>query len=121
MSDMITSSETSVEAIASVRVTGTPDLKADYVQRRIQPYYVLIRYLYVVPEGHPRPVWMATSVDVTGWAILKPGPDGAQRLGSSAHKAGWSAWAGHDVRDHDARRPLPDWLREIVTALVPTV
>ena len=121
MSDMVTSFDTSIEATARVYVAGTPDLKADYVQRRIQPFYVLIRYRYVPPEGHLQPVWMARSVNVTGYAILKPGRDGTQRIGTSTHKAEWSSWTGHDVRDQDARRPLPDWLREIVTARVPTL
>lgn len=113
--------ESSTKATVRVHVSGTPDLKGDYVNRHIQPYFVAIEYTYRphVDAGWTVHGWQATSVKVVGSRILKPRPDGTQRLGMDTHDASWHSSGNTDVQ-RDERKPLPEWLDRLVSDLRPS-
>lgn len=97
-----------------VKVTGTPDVKADYIDRMIEPYHAEVTFHYLASG------WAAVRVVVSGSRVLKPGPGGVRRVSDElSHKAEWSGFLGHDVRDRGARKPLPEWLSNLVTAAQP--
>lgn len=118
MSIDISKIESSTKATVRVHLSSTPDLKANYVDRRIQPYFVVIEYAYRqhLDGDWTTHEWTATFVRVVGHRILKPGPDGAQRLGKDTHDRSWS---DRDIQ-RDERNPLPEWLDKIVSELRPS-
>lgn len=118
MSIDISKIESLTQATIRVHLSGAPDLKADYVDRYIQPYYAVIIYTYRQYQdgGWIAHEWAATSVRVVGHRILKPGPDGAQRLGKDTHDRSWSH---SDVQRYE-RKYLPEWIDHLITELRPS-
>lgn len=124
MSIEIESVKTYAKSTCYISLSGTPEMKADLIDRQMQPYCVEIHYSYrqtATEGGWIEHSWHAVYVRVVGHRILNPGPDGAQRLGKATHK---SSWYGHgtkgDVQDSGSRRPLPGWLDLIVSELRPS-
>lgn len=113
--------ESSTKATVRVHLDGTPDLKGDYVNRHMQPYFVSIEYTYRQHQDGQWTTheWAATSVKVVGSRILKPRPDGTQRLGMDTHDATWQSSGNTDVQQ-DERKPLPEWLDRLVSDLRPS-
>lgn len=110
-------------SVSHVRLSGTPDLKASLVDRRFQPDQVSITYTYRQTisrlDGWVEHSWYASYVSVSGLRVLKPGADGAQRVGKDTHKATWSVFGNGDVQN-DTYDPLPEWLDELVNWLRPS-
>jgi hypothetical protein len=102
------------EATVRVKFTGAPVLPASYLSRDIQPDHITVRYSF--GPGQHRGWWVATNVDVSGQRVLKPGPDGQQRLGKERHSA---SWYGGRTRDVQTDRDLPEWLDQLVSELRP--
>lgn len=110
----VTDVSTHTEATVRVKLTGAPELPASYLSRDIQPDHVTVRYRF--GPGQHRGWWVAAHVDVSGQRVLKPGPDGKQRLGKERHTATWYASSRGDVQSD---RDLPEWLDQLVSELRP--
>ncbi|AKA61729.1 hypothetical protein SEA_YDN12_62 [Streptomyces phage YDN12] len=98
-------------ATVSVAVTGAPPLKATYQDRHFQPARIHVRYAYKpeAAEGWTVHRWHAVEVTAVGPRILKPAPDGSQRLGVE------------DLRYTPSKEdPLPEWLRQLAAELAPS-
>lgn len=104
-----------VEATVRVSLTGAPELPASYLSRDIQPDHVAIRFQF--GPGQHRGWWVAKNIEVSGHRILKPGPDGQQRLGKESHTARWYAGRSGDTQ---VDRDLPEWLDKLVSELRPS-
>lgn len=113
ITDVRTHSETTVR----VHLTGAPDHAHRYSSdgRRFLPQYARVRYTY--HEGMQ--VWLATIISIGGPRILKPGPDGAQRLGKEDCKYEWFT-VGMDDLQLSKRDPLPEWLSRLVDEIRPS-
>ena len=118
----IESAETQTTATVRVRLTGAPPVKASYVAHHIRPFYVEIRYVYrQTPsglDGWIEHTWPAVQVKLIGGRILKPGPNGEQRIGKATHEADWSSYGTHDVQSNPSC-PLPEWLDKLVGEMRP--
>lgn len=114
---MIDITEVTSHTVVTVRVkfTGAPELAASYLSRDIQPDHLAVTYTF--GPGQHRGWWVATNVAVSGQRVLKPGPDGQQRLGKDRHKA---EWYGGRTRDVQSDRDLPEWLDRLVSELRPS-
>lgn len=81
-----------------VRFTGAGIMKADYVSHMIQPYYAVLTYVYQVSTdqaGWTHHTWRCRNAELTGYRVLKPGPDGELRVSDKAtHSAHWSSHSG---------------------------
>lgn len=109
--------DTRVTAVVRVKLEpqdDVPETKASYLDRMFLPDFVKIDYSF--GPGQHRGWWVATAVTVSGFRVLKPGPDGARRLGKDSHKAEWSDWGG-DVQS--GKKPLPDWLDKLISHMRP--
>lgn len=121
----VESIDCTVKTLICVKVSGAPEHKADYMDRMIQPDKVLVEYRYrelIAPDGWTEHVWAAIDVRIEGPRVLKPGPDGAQRLGAETHSARWSNF---DVRGgirmvYPSDRAMPEWLVKLVNELRPS-
>jgi hypothetical protein len=98
-------------ATVSVAVTDAPPLKATYQDRRFQPARIHIRYAYKpeAADGWTVHRWHAVDVTVVGPRILKPAPDGTQRLGVEDLRYSPTS------SDH-----CPEWLRHLMAELSPS-
>lgn len=110
---MLDVTEVSGHAFASVSigVTGAPPLKATYQERFFLPARIHVRYVYKpeAADGWTVHRWYPTDVSAVGPRILKPAPDGTQRLGVEdlTYKP---------ISQHDH----PEWLRQLVAELSPS-
>lgn len=111
----VTDVSTHTEATVRVKLTGAPELPASYLSRDIQPDHITVRYRF--GPGQHRGWWVAAHVDVSGHRVLKPGPDGQQRLGKERHTATWYAGRSGDTQTD---RDLPEWLDQLVSELRPS-
>jgi hypothetical protein len=119
--------EARTNAVVAVGVTGTPTVKVWWNGREILPHSLEIEYTYRpgrTEDGWNSHLWVAGSVKVSGHRVLKPGADGAQRLGKEEHTTDWRGW-NDDVQANDATRsgvyaPLPEWLDSLVSELRPS-
>lgn len=106
-----------------VHLSGAPDVKADYLDRYIQPYFVAIEYVYhqtVGEDGWTNHNWNCWSATVVGFRVLKPSKDGTRRLGDATHRAGWSGYGRDGIKADNPRKPLPEWLDKLITELRPS-
>jgi hypothetical protein len=96
----------------TIAVTGAPPLKATWQERSFLPAQVHVRYLYkpqVDGDGWTVHVWVPRNVSATGPRILKPAPDGSQRLGVE-----------HLTYKPISQHDHPEWLRQLVHELRPS-
>jgi len=118
----IESAETQTTAIVRVRITDAPPVKASYVAHHIRPFYVEIKYAYRQTrsdlDGWTEHTWPAVQVKLIGGRILKPGPNGEQRIGKATHEADWSSYGTRDVQSNPSR-PLPEWLDKLISEMRP--
>ena len=114
---MIDSTNVGSDATVKIRVnlTGAPELPASYLSRTILPDWVCVTYAF--GPGQHRGWWVATDLKVSGQRVLKPGPDGQQRLGKERHTADWYRGRSGDVQTD---RDLPEWLDSLVSELRPS-
>ena len=98
-------------ATVSIAVTGAPPLKATYQERFFQPARIHVRYEYKpeAADGWTVHRWHPVDVTAVGPRILKPAPDGTQRLGVEELKFN-PTWN----REH------PEWLRQLAAELAPS-
>lgn len=100
----------------SVRFTGMGLLKADYTDHMISPYAATLVYRYTPvtgPDGWTGHTWRCDRADLTGWRVLKPGPDGELRVSDKAtHGCGWNAYSG-DVTDQDPPEAVADLVNQM--------
>lgn len=108
----ITDVTTFTETKVTIRIEGGPEAPVQYLGRNMLVDYVGVTYRYA-PE---REWWMAVSVTVAGQRLLKPGPNGEQRIGKDRHKSTYGGWS----RDVQEAGDLPDWLDPIVSELRPS-
>lgn len=116
MSINVADVSTQVTAVVRVKLEPqdeVPEMKARYSDRMFLPDYVQIDYKF--GPGQHRGWWVATSVTVSGYRVLKPGPDGARRLGKDSHKSCWVSSRG-DVQTNER---LPEWLDRLISHLRP--
>jgi hypothetical protein len=106
-----------------VHLTGAPPFKVQYQQgREASPSFLSLTYRYLpdhrTNEDNP---WACVSVTVGGDRILKPGPNGEQRLGKDQGKASWSTIGTEDIvkSQQGKGRPLPDWIVQLIAELRP--
>ena len=92
------------ESTATIQFTGAPAVKARYVDRTFLPGYMRAQYRYVLTGGAGR--WVCFRVMTSGHRILKPGPDGAQRLGRNDEER------GVDVEERHRHRQRRDGMGE---------
>ena len=111
----ITKVDSTTRVVVRINFTGAPELPASYLSRDIQPDWAMITYDF--GPGHHRGWWVATDIKVGGARVLKPGPDGKQRLGKERHTANWYAGRSGDVQTD---RDLPEWLDQLVSELRPS-
>lgn len=100
------------EATVTIGVAGAPPLKASYQERHFLPEQVMVTYLYKPQQGDDGWTahrWVPVNVSVVGPRILKPAPDGTQRLGVEG------------LRYHlSYGEQPPEWLAKIVNELAPS-
>ena len=118
----IESAETQTTAVVRVRLTGAPPVKARYVDHHIRPFYVEIKYVYRQTrsdlDGWTEHRWAAEHVELNGYRILKPGPNGEQRIGKATHEAYWSRYGTRDVQSNP-NNTLPEWLDRLINEVRP--
>lgn len=90
--------------------TNAPETQMRWSDRRIQPQLIELRYTHQIQDV--KSAWVCTDVKVAGPRVLKPGPDGTQRLGKESHWAHWYLVRGHF-------EDLPEWLPEVIINLRP--
>lgn len=95
----------------TVTVTGAPAVQASYRTRSLDPRHISIKYTYHSEkvDGWTEHHWIATDVVVNGPRILKPAPDGTQRLGAETLR-----YAPMAVSE------APEWLRKLMVELRPS-
>lgn len=119
----VTESATSVRAVAYVKVTDAPPVKADGIDRQISPYAVEISYVYhrtSGPDGWVEHRWLARGVTVHGRHILKPAKDGTEKLGANVYRATWSSFGGLDLVDVPHVGSPPEWVMTIIEGQRPS-
>lgn len=105
------------ESTVTISFTGAPEVKARYLDRFFLPGYLRAQYKYVLAAGSGR--WVCYRVMTSGRRILKPGPDGAQRLGKDTHDRDWSTSFNRPscLSDDDT---VDEWVRKLVNELRPS-
>jgi hypothetical protein len=104
---------TKIQPIATVQVSidieGAPAVKVRFLSIHIVPRHLVIYYRYEVvqsEDGWIEYTWRCTCVAATGDKVLKPGPNGEQRLSS---KVGHTTdWYGRDLEE------LPEFVQKWV-------
>lgn len=80
-----------------IRFTGAGIMKADYVSHPIQPFYAELVYIYETDtdsEGWTGHTWRCRDAKLTGYRVLKPGPNGELRVSEvTTHQASWNSYA----------------------------
>lgn len=80
-----------------VRFTGAGIMKADYVSHMIQPSYAEMIYVYngaTDQAGWTHHTWRCRDAKLTGYRVLKPGPNGELRVSEVAtHQVSWNSYA----------------------------
>lgn len=113
---MIDITDVRTHSLVKVRVelTGAPEVKGQHRAdgKNFVPGYLAVDYT-PDPENDR---WMAVNVSTSGPLVLKPGPDGEQRLGMSDGKHTWGGWS-RDVQEH--HNP-PEWLDQLINELRPS-
>lgn len=103
---MITGDTTTSTVYADI--AGAPETTASYSSKVFVPDAVSATYRYT-PEG-PTWKWTCSNIRLSGYRVLKPGPNGEQRLGKDSATA---TWYGENSKS------LPDWVTALVRKLRP--
>lgn len=95
--------------------TGADELPVPYTDQMILPDNVEVTFdfQFATAPGRTR----VTQLKVTGRRVLKPAPNGDQRLSVYRRDVNWSVNRTGDIRQD---RELPGWLRTVLAQLDPT-
>jgi hypothetical protein len=105
-----------VSAGVTAPLTGVPVLKVTNT-RDILPEHVRLSYMYATVEEQT--VWICRSAQVSGHRVLKPAPDGSQRLGQEVRSGEWYSTLPLGLEDLKFHREIPSWLRDLIVLLRP--
>jgi hypothetical protein len=100
-----------VSARVTATLTGVPVLKVTNT-RDILPEHVTLSYVYATVEEQT--VWVCRSARVGGHRVLKPAPDGSQRLGQEVHSGELYSSLPLGLEDLKSNREVPTWLRDLI-------
>ncbi len=99
-----------------VRFTGAGVMKADYVSHMIQPFYAELLYVYngaTDQAGWTHHTWRCRDASLTGYRVLKPGPNGELRVSDAAtHQARWFSHAKDVAELEDAPLLVVDLIEQ---------
>lgn len=83
-----------------IDIEGAPEIKVRFLGGYIVPNHLVITYRYEVTQnedGWTEYTWRCTDVSASGDKVLKPGPNGEQRL---SDKIGHTTrWYGRDLEE----------------------
>lgn len=118
----ITASEARTKSSVSIHFTGNLDpIRWPYTDRFIQPDWLHADYIH--QPGSEGLTWICSQVAVSGFRVLKPGPDGSARLGVERGHREWYAYHAGDIlqpNQSGAKVELPDWVAKLVDELRPS-
>lgn len=106
------SAEVTATVVVKLRPGTAPDMRAQYVDRMMQPDRVQVEYRFDAGLNW----WFAISVKVTGHRLLKPAANGTPRIGKDTHSVSYGGWRA----DVQADNGLPGWLDRLVIELRPS-
>lgn len=100
----ITETQSRAEVQLTARFTGGPEMKASFTSWTYDPNFLRVTYRYL-PESA---AWDVIAVDLYGARILKPGPNGEQRLGKDQGHATWFLMS-----------EVPAWVMQLAREMAP--